>query len=185
MTRSLLIVDLEATCWDRPEHRPENMEIIEIGALLLNPEDSASPREFQSFVRPARFPVLSEFCKSLTSIGQPDVDGADPFPGVLERFLDWMGDPRGVRLASWGNYDRKQLLQDCRLHGLRYPFPEDHFNIKTFVAERRGWKPAGVGIVLRKLRLEFEGTAHRGIDDARNIWRILSFVLAGDLRQVL
>jgi inhibitor of KinA sporulation pathway (predicted exonuclease) len=185
MTRSLLIVDLEATCWEGREHRPENMEIIEIGALLLHPENPASPREFQSFVRPAKFPELSEFCRSLTSIRQPDVDGADPFPRVIERLLGWLGDPRDVRLASWGNYDRKQLLQDCRLHGVRYPFPEDHFNIKTFVAERKRWKPAGVGIVLRQLGLEFEGTAHRGIDDARNIWRILSFVLAGDLRQVL
>ena len=64
--RKLLIVDLEATCWERPRHEPEAMETIEIGALLVDPEDPARPSEYQGFVRPVRSPELSEFCKRLT-----------------------------------------------------------------------------------------------------------------------
>ena len=182
MPRRLLIVDLEATCWEAGRHRPGDMEIIEIGAILVAPGAVESPLEFQTFVRPVRFPVLSEFCRSMTSIRQEDVDGADPFPEAFARFLEWTGDPGAVRFASWGAYDRKQFLKDCAFHRVPYPFAEDHLNIKQFFAKRRsGGKPPGMRGALRQLGLELEGTHHRGIDDARNIWRILRHLTNGDL----
>jgi inhibitor of KinA sporulation pathway (predicted exonuclease) len=33
---------------------------------------------------------LSEFCYTLTGIGQDVVDASDPFPVVHEKFLRWM-----------------------------------------------------------------------------------------------
>jgi len=105
MKRALLIVDLEATCWDRAHHKPGNMETIEIGALRIDTGNPDQAREFQTFVRPVRYPVLSNFCKDLTSIRQSDVETADPFPQAFSRFLDWIGDPGSVRFSSWGEYD--------------------------------------------------------------------------------
>ena len=43
-------------------------------------------------------------------------------------------------------------------------------------------KRYGVGAALKKLGLEFEGTAHRGIDDAKNIARIYAKGIAPRVR---
>jgi inhibitor of KinA sporulation pathway (predicted exonuclease) len=67
MPRALLVVDLEATCRERAEHRAEEMETIEIGAVRVEPGSAAPAREFQTFVPPARHPVLSRFCRELTT----------------------------------------------------------------------------------------------------------------------
>ena len=183
--RHLVIVDLEATCWKQGEHRPDDMEIIEIGAVLVDPARPEDAREFQTFVRPVRFPELSEFCRNMTTIQQQDVETADPFPIAFPRFLEWIGDPAAARLASWGAYDRKQFVKDCLLHGIPYPFAEDHFNIKQFFGKRFGGRPPGMGAALRRLGLDLEGTHHRGIDDARNIFRILLTLTGDDLTGVV
>lgn len=172
----LLIVDLEATCWsDRPDLRPE-MEIIEIGAVLVEREPARPIREFQTTVRPVRRLTLSEFCRGLTEIPQARVDAATPFPEAFASFLRWIGDPAAVTPASWGRYDRGQLLQDCGFHGVPYPFGEAHVNLKAEFAALRGVRPAGIGRALRSIGLTFEGSPHRGIDDARNIARIYGWM---------
>jgi len=183
--RLLLVVDLEATCWERSRHSPENMETIEIGALIVDPlRDDVAPREFQCFVRPVRFPQLSEFCTRLTSIRQDDVDGAPAFAESFARFVDWVGDPAAVRFASWGAYDRRQLLQDCAHAGTAYPFGEEHLNLKHWCAPRLGMRPGGLLQALAKAGLTLDGVHHRGLDDARNIWRVTR-VAAGDDRALL
>jgi inhibitor of KinA sporulation pathway (predicted exonuclease) len=181
---TLLIVDLEATCWNAPHHRQGNMETIEIGAILVDTDRASQPREYQAFVRPTRFPQLSEFCRSLTSIQQQDVDDADPFPVAFAKFLNWVGNPNANRFSSWGEYDRKQILRDCQNHRIPYPFADGHFNIKRYFAKRCGCEPQGMGQVLKRLKIELKGTHHRALDDARNILHILSAVTNGDLSQV-
>ena len=96
----LIVVDLEATCWDTP--RPRNhMEIIEIGAVRLDAELTVVD-EFDCFVRPVVGPKLSQFCTALTTIKQADVDEADMFPAVFARFIEWIGDGP-YRLCSWAS----------------------------------------------------------------------------------
>lgn len=59
-----IIFDLEATCWAQ---KGPISEIIEIGAVKIGP-DLNTISEFSSFVKPMRNPILSDFCKELTSI---------------------------------------------------------------------------------------------------------------------
>jgi len=82
--------------------------------------------------------------------------------------------------ASWGMYDKKQMLRDCELHSAPFPFDDEHLNLKNHAAARMGRAPKGIGRVLARLGMEFEGTPHRGIDDVRNIIRILKKVGMGD-----
>ncbi len=174
-----LIVDLEATCTNDGSFPSEEMEIIEIGAvrqhaLTLEMEDA-----FQTFVRPVRHPQLTEFCRQLTSISQHDVDAAPLFPQALQTFRDWFSG-YDICFASWGAYDRKQFLQDCEYHGVEYPFPPEHLNVKAAFSELRNTRHRyGLGQAMKKLGLRFDGTPHRGIDDARNIARLVRFMLAG------
>jgi inhibitor of KinA sporulation pathway (predicted exonuclease) len=58
-----LIVDLEATCCDNRTIPRHQMEIIEIGAVMLNRTTWEIDSEFQQFIQPVRHPHLTEFCK--------------------------------------------------------------------------------------------------------------------------
>ena len=173
----LIVVDLEATCWDTS--RPRNqMEIIEIGAVRLDAALTIVD-EFDCFVRPVVEPKLSQFCTALTTIKQADVDGADMFPAVFARFLEWIGMGRPYRLCSWGFFDVGQFRLDCTRFGLVFPeqFESDHLNIKHLFAEWKGVRRCGMTAALDLLGLPLAGTHHRGIDDARNIARIVQETL--------
>lgn len=173
-----LIVDLEATCTDDAEFPRHEMEIIEIGAVAVEGKTLAPVDEFEAFVRPVRNPVLTDFCTRLTSITQADVEGADMFPMVNDRFRAWVEGFANPVFCSWGNYDRNQVLQDCAYHEAPYPFPTDyHINIKARFAKRQGiGKQVGMKKALQLAGLPLEGAHHRGIDDARNMVRLMPYI---------
>jgi inhibitor of KinA sporulation pathway (predicted exonuclease) len=88
-----LIVDLEATCSDDGRVPRYEMEIIEIGAVVLNAHTFEVESEFQSFVCPVRHPELTEFCMELTGIGQDEVDSAPSFAQAIDELKEWMPEP--------------------------------------------------------------------------------------------
>lgn len=173
-----LIVDVEATC-SRDGAVPRNeMEIIEIGAVILERTDLRIAGTFQTFVRPVRHPVLTDFCRDLTTIRPDQVATAPGFPEALAAFREWSAGFAPWRFSSWGAYDRNQFRQDCAYHGEPYPFPEPHLNIKAaFSAVLDTPRRFGMGGALRELGLPLDGTHHRGLDDARNIARIVATLL--------
>jgi inhibitor of KinA sporulation pathway (predicted exonuclease) len=179
---TLIIVDLEATCCDKNSFPRDEMEIIEIGAVAVDAAIDSILSEFQAFVRPVRHPKLTDFCKELTTITQEDVGGADSFTDVHSELTSWLSQYGSHVFCSWGDYDRNQVDQDCRFHGVDSPFSPfspSHRNLKREFSEAYATKKRfGVGSALKKLGLEFEGTAHRGIDDAKNIARIYFEVLS-------
>ena len=156
------------------------MEIIEIGAVLVERigERFETIREFQCFVRPVRTPALTRFCTTLTNISQADVDEAPYFRDAVEVFKRWLySDPRDVLFCSWGDYDRNQLRQDCDFHRLPFPISRPHINVKKELTRVQGLaKRPGLGRAVALAGLEFDGTPHRAIDDARNIARLLPFI---------
>ena len=173
-----VIVDLEATCCNRNSFPREEMEIIEIGAIRVSSVTGEIDSEFGAFVRPVRNSLLTDFCRELTTISQAEVEGADDFPTVLRRFSSWVEEQPDYDFCSWGDYDKKQFVRDCQFHDVPYPFSGDHRNLKVEFSSLIGTKKRfGLGGAIRKLGLEFEGTAHRGIDDARNIARVYGHLL--------
>jgi inhibitor of KinA sporulation pathway (predicted exonuclease) len=55
-------------------------------------------------------------------------------------------------------------------------------NVKRIMAERQKLtKKPGLGDAVRLAGLRFSGTAHRGIDDARNIARLLPWIFGDAL----
>jgi inhibitor of KinA sporulation pathway (predicted exonuclease) len=172
-----LIIDLEATCTDDKSLPSDEMEIIEIGAVMLNSKTWEIESEFQQFVKPIRHPLLTEFCHKLTTITQADVDKAPKFPEAMIHLTDWMKEYPRNTFCSWGNYDKKQFQQDCNYHQIDYPFGASHVNIKEkfseFLGVSRGY---GMAKALEYLGLELKGTHHRGIDDAHNIAKIFRHI---------
>jgi inhibitor of KinA sporulation pathway (predicted exonuclease) len=174
-----LFVDLEATCNDEPRISREEMEIIEIGAVVLDARLREVDR-FTTFVRPVLHPVLTPFCVQLTTIQQLQVDRAPGFAEALGRFEAWFKTYSLELWSSWGMYDVRQFARDCSRHGLRNPLDElRHVNAKDEFTRATGKRAGGLGAALRELNLKFEGTPHRGVDDASNIGRIAA-LLYGD-----
>ena len=176
--RFYLVIDLEATTSDDGSLPPEQMETIEIGAVLVDARTLEPVDEFQSFVRPVRHPKLLPFCTKLTGITQAMVDGAPLFPEAFVALRAKLIDHRHPLLfCSWGRYDRIQLERDCALHGIPNNMPE-HINLKTRFTDVQGIKKRlGMAQALKHCGLPLEGTHHRGIDDARNIARLLPWIV--------
>lgn len=175
-----LIIDFEATCSDDGTVPRHEMEIIEIGAVMMNARVLEIESEFQSFVCPVRHPRLTEFCTSLTSITQGDLADAPSFPAALQAMNEWRHGFGDALFCSWGDYDRNQLTRDCEYHGLDDPFPSGHLNLKAEFARIFGrGKGPGICEALKHVGLDFEGAHHRGLDDALNIARLVRQVCLG------
>ncbi|WP_449416265.1 exonuclease domain-containing protein [Phormidium nigroviride] len=173
-----LVLDLEATCCDRGTIRQDRMEIIEIGAVMVEPKTLTIIDEFQTFIKPVRHPILTEFCKSLTSISQKQVDLAPTYPEAIALLKNWLSGYSNAVFGSWGDYDRKQFQQDSNFHKVPFPIAYPHVNLKQLFTEQQGLrKRPGMAKALQLVGLPLEGTHHRGIDDARNIAKLLPYIL--------
>lgn len=177
-----LVIDFEATCCDRGTVPRHEMEIIEIGAVMVRARDLQVIDEFQRFVQPVRHRVLTPFCTDLTSIRQEDVEAAPLFAPFVDDLKAWLYQYRDFWFCSWGDYDLRQLHQDCAFHGLPCPITAPHVNVKRRMAEQQVLpRKPGLGQAIELAGLAFSGTPHRGIDDARNIARLLPWIF-GDAR---
>jgi inhibitor of KinA sporulation pathway (predicted exonuclease) len=154
----LPVIDLEGTCGVQSEER----ETIEIGAVL-------GDDGFQTLVCPTRH-IITDLCFEVTGITQQDVDSAPMFPEAMSLFLQWLGG-RADGFCSWGPYDPWQLKTDCRYHGLDYPFRR-HVDLSRLFTRKYGRRRGHRG-AMKILGIEPEGCHHRGLDDARNIARML------------
>lgn len=180
----MIITDLEATCWEQKSpndfrYQKENSEIIEIGAIKVSLDKDnylEIIKEFDVFIKPIRHPVLSDFCRNLTSITQEQVDKGIIFEEAILRFKEDMFDEPATLFGSWGKYDFNFMKEQCEKYQVPVPFDSQKvINLKSLVASIKGWKKKGLGIgrSLKELNMEFEGTPHRGIEDVRNIRRIM------------
>lgn len=100
-----VIADIEATCWEYST-TAEPMEIIEIGAVLMNGKSFQPLSDFDQFIKPVTNAQLRDFCIELTHIPQSKIDSASDYPSAFGFFLEWIGqDP--FKLCSWGKFDYK------------------------------------------------------------------------------
>ncbi len=179
-----LVIDLEATTDDGDDEQRavprDEMETIEIGAVLVRASTLEVEAEFQTFVRPVRHPTLTPFCTELTGITQEMLADAPTFPDALELLRQATLVGRwGVVWGSWGRFDDTQLRRDCAYHGVDYPMPE-HMNLKNVFSAAQGRrKRYGMAKALRLCGLTLDGDHHRALPDAKNIARMLPWVVGG------
>lgn len=178
--KKVLVIDLEATCWSGRPPEGQRSEIIEIGNAVLQTEDLRVEAGPEILVRPTASEV-SAFCTELTSLTQEDLDrrGVSLEEG-LARLAAAHGDLQTTIWASFGEYDRSKLGEECAVHGLAFPLSPTHLNIKRLTALALGWRrEEGMARALGCLGLEpLPGSVHhRGADDACNIATILGHLL--------
>lgn len=183
--RYFVVIDFEATCDEHSHHYPH--EIIEFPAVLVNASDGSVVDEFHSFVRPTVNPYLTDFCKTLTSITQEQVNSAEIFPEVLRRMESWLrahrlGKENRFAIVTDGPWDMSRFLyMQCTTCDIPYPqWARRWVNIRKAFCNAYHVPKCSVSTMLNILGLAFEGHPHSGIDDARNIARILAQLITDE-----
>ena len=172
----ILVVDLEATCWEGEPPKGESSEIIEIGFCVLDAATGQRSDAQGLLVRPERS-TLSDYCQKLTTITPEMLDGAPSFAEACALLVDQYDSQRRT-WASYGDFDRIKLQQQCADWDVPYPFGRSHINVKNLFALQQGLtEEVGLQKATAQLGLPFEGTIHRGVDDAWNIAAVLNEVL--------
>lgn len=173
---NFVIIDLECTCGEDPAIPREEMEIIEIGAVfgVISTDGFSVSDEYQTYIKPNIHSKLTEFCTNLTGISQDTVDEAWELQAALNNFQNWLFDVNPCAWGSWGKFDSTQFQMECTEKNLINPLENHHhYNLKQLFARKRGHR-VGLARALKLSSMEFEGRHHSGLDDARNIGRILS-----------
>jgi len=154
------------------------METIEIGLVVIDLETREIVDEFQRFVRSQINPILTDFCKKLTSIQQADVDSAGTYEELGQELGVFVARYPNAAWASWGDYDARQLERDAGfvacpslLAGLQ------HFNARKWHKGLYDIQPKELRQTVESMGLVWQGTYHRGKDDARNVASITKEML--------
>jgi inhibitor of KinA sporulation pathway (predicted exonuclease) len=180
-----LAVDLEGTCWNKRELAQTQepiTEIVEIGCCLLAPgfqKRLSVKSSFNYFVQPVLNPILSSFCKKLTTITQDNIDQSDIFPFVMNQFVSDLQQKTecpmsDIIFTSWGKWDYRQMKQDCNMHNIEFPFGGYLDLQQKFMQVRKDSRRVGLKTALERLGIEFKGRHHRAIDDAINLSKIFT-----------
>ncbi len=172
----ILVIDVEATCWEGSPPPGEESEIIEIGLCLLEIASGQRSDKQSILVRPERSQV-SPFCTRLTTLTQEQVDRGITFKaaGLL---LQQQYASKNRVWASYGDYDRRQFQKQCEAFAVSYPFGPTHINVKNLFAIAHGLADeVGMAKALGLMKHPLEGVHHRAGDDAWNIADILATLL--------
>lgn len=172
----IVVVDVEATCWEADPPPDQTSEIIEIGVCLLDVAFGERLDRESILVRPMQSTV-SAFCAQLTSLTQEEVEQGASFEDACSVLRARFKTKERV-WASYGNYDRGIFERQCKRQDVKYPFSAGHINVKTLLASTYGLKQeTGLSKALNLLGIPFEGTRHCGVDDAWNIAAVLSRII--------
>lgn len=175
-----LVLDFEGVI-NKNEGSPNVMEIIEFPVLKINATTLETESEFHTYVQPTIHPKLNPVATEITGITQSMVDGQPTLPEVLGQLDVWMKSQglleKGVSFCfvTCGDWDLKSGLSiNCDYLKLPYPdYLKRWINIKSYFQAIVGKKGSGMKYMLRELRLTLDGRHHSGIDDSRNIAKIL------------
>lgn len=186
LPNEVLVVDIEATCWEtREEQGDRPNEIIEIGCAKLNLKTGVISDVASYLVKP-KFTKVSPFCTQLTGWTQEDIDQGG---SILVQLLAIQQDYSLQDTDCWfscGRYDRNKLDLYARgsvgqLYGIKREenvfVRMEHFNIKTLFGLKRREKARGMDGMLKAIGEKLEGRHHNGGDDAANIAKIVRWVL--------
>jgi 3'-5' exoribonuclease 1 len=175
----ILVIDFEATC-DEPNPHNFLHEIIEFPVVVVDVQLRRVCMEFHSFVRPMMHPILSTFCKQLTGIRQEDVDTAPTLPEVIRRFEVWFKNsfPPHARVifATDGPWDMRDFMYNHSHKRSGVHFPQLFYqwvDVKQAFANFFHMNRQRIIHMLEYLGLPHEGRLHSGIDDSRNIAKIV------------
>ncbi|XP_026670414.1 26S proteasome non-ATPase regulatory subunit 6 [Ceratina calcarata] len=175
----LLVLDFESTCKRYEQIEPQ--EIIEFPCAAVSTSSWQIENLFHQYVKPRAHPVLTSFCTELTGIIQGMVEDQPHFPEVFEKFQDWLDennyfkDGNDCAFLTCGDWDLKMMLpKQCELVDIPVPHRFKRWiNLKGAFCDSADYYPRNLVDMLSHLKLPLEGRLHSGIDDVKNMVRII------------
>ncbi|WP_114820871.1 3'-5' exonuclease [Chryseobacterium sp. KLBC 52] len=177
-TNEMIIIDLEATCWEN-DRIPigQQVDIIEIGICKLNLTSKAISQKQCIYVIPERSEI-NRFCTQLTGITPQLIEEKGIYFEEACELIRDQYHSAPLTWAGYGNFDGEQIIEQCDWLGITNPFSENYMNVMhEFKRHFKLHKQIGLKRALHYLNMDFEGTHHSGADDAYNTARILSKIL--------
>ncbi|CAH0564655.1 unnamed protein product [Brassicogethes aeneus] len=184
-----LVLDFEATCWKKGDPRRAPPEVIEFPCVLYDVKNSKIIDEFQQYVRPSEKPELTPYCTDLTGIEQLQVDNGVPLKTCLVLFDEWLNkliekhklsfekreNLMYTGFCTWSNWDLGTcLFKECKRKQIKRPkYFSKWIDLRALYNNRYGHWPKGLLDTLSEFGLQFEGTQHCGLHDARNTARLV------------
>ncbi|MCX7709907.1 MAG: exonuclease domain-containing protein [Clostridia bacterium] len=160
-----IIFDLELN--SKPFKNRHPNEVIEIGAVKLD-ENLNFAGEFQSFAKPKIYKKIFKVVKNKTHILQQDIDEAEEFKVVIDRFKQWIG-TNGL-LCSWGHDDIHHLKTNCKFNKVGSRWLKESIDIqKQFsrIYDLPKGQVFSLKNALAMLEIPVEEELHRADIDAR------------------
>lgn len=175
-----LVLDFEGVI-NKDKESPNVMEIIEFPVLKVNVRTLEIEAIFHSYVQPVVHKALNPICTEITGITNDMVRGQPTLPEVLDKLNGWMKEEglleKGVKFCfvTCGDWDLKSGLPiNCNYLKISYPdYLRRWINIKSYFQAIVGKKGHSMKTMLNDLQLSLDGRHHSGIDDSKNIAKIV------------
>ncbi|KAK9268567.1 hypothetical protein L1049_000321 [Liquidambar formosana] len=187
-----LVLDLEG-----------KIEILEFPVVIIEAKTMDVVDLFHRFVRPSEMSEqrINEYIEGkYGKFGVDRVwhDTAIPFEEVLQQFEAWLTQHQlwvkelGGRLnraafVTCGNWDLKtKVPQQCKVSKMKLPpYFMEWINLKDVYLNFYKRRATGMMTMMKELQIPLLGSHHLGIDDTKNIARVLQHMLAdGALVQI-
>jgi inhibitor of KinA sporulation pathway (predicted exonuclease) len=171
----IFVLDFEASCDKDRRFKPK--EIIEFAVVVLDARSCEVVDTFHRYVKPTINPILTAFCTNLTGVTQEMVQDCPELPQVMAEFNQFQSryEGRSWIFATCGDWDlRECLYSECRHKGLTVPtYYNSWLNVKVLFPGTVEDMPHMLAVI----GLALDGRHHSGIDDARNIAKIVATLL--------
>ena len=188
----ICVLDFEANCAQNMKELNMDNEVIEFPSVLLKYKYDGNKQiekisEFQMFCKPKNKPTLTPFCIELTKITQDKVNNGVSFPTALKEHEMWLRNnipnfdemykENNVIIVTCGEWDMSVMApKEYKNYGIKkvHPIYLKYVNIKIeFNNFYKIGSKFGMATMLEYLGLSLDGTHHSGIDDCKNISKIV------------
>lgn len=149
-------------------------EIIEVGAVMV--KNGQIEKTYSEYVKPIRFPLLSDRCKKFLGIRQEAVDSGISFGDFILKMREFEAFGNS-HIITWGNMDMKVLRQNCQVNKETFPFTGPFVDLsmeyKRFFGNQN---QTGLWKAVKEYGRDGVGKQHRALDDAMTTWHIYKLV---------
>jgi len=193
------ITFLDLNLIDKPNirHKLQNTNCIlisfpEFPAVLVNLKTGKIEAEFHKYILPIESPRLSSYCTELTGIQQKTVDSGVPLQTALMMFHEWLRKELRARNLTLPKMNKSNLLGNCafvtwtdwdfgmclakecsRKRMRKAAYFNQWIDVRAVYREWYKYRPCNFTDALTHVGLAFEGRAHSGIDDAKNLGALM------------
>lgn len=188
-----IFVDFEMETIDRcfkAERKVSRMEIIEIGAVMLN-DAHEEISSFKRYVKPEYIDHISHKISELTGINDETLRGKNHSSKEIAEFAQWCNSfGSDIKVFAWSESDLKQLTGEINLKNI--PMTEELERViecwgdlqLEFDTSLYSDRQTSLTNALASLGIAFEGQAHDALNDSRNTARLyVEMVTSEDYRR--